>query len=70
MSNSSKWNIWDFHLHTPCSVLNNGFGDPNDPDIWNNYINQVEAKAQARGIVALGITDYFTIEGYKKISEQ
>jgi ABC-type cobalamin/Fe3+-siderophores transport system ATPase subunit len=69
MSKSSKWNIWDFHLHTPYSILNNGFGSPEDSETWNHYLEQVETKTQERGIVALGITDYFTIEGYKKVLE-
>lgn len=28
----SEWNRWDFHVHTPYSVLNNGFGFNPDPD--------------------------------------
>ena len=69
MSQSSKWNIWDFHLHTPYSILNNGFGDAEAPETWDMYASQIKAKTQERGIVALGITDYFTIEGYKKVLE-
>lgn len=67
MGQSSQWNIWDFHLHTPCSILNNGFGNAEDSDIWEKYVTQITTKAQEKGIVALGITDYFTIEGYKKV---
>ena len=67
MSQSSKWNIWDFHLHTPCSILNNGFGDSEDQDTWEKYASRISAKSQEKGIAALGITDYFTIEGYKRV---
>lgn len=67
MSQSSKWNVWDFHLHTPFSILNNGFGNPEDPVTWEEYVTQITAKAQEKGVVALGITDYFTVEGYKKV---
>lgn len=67
MGQSSKWHIWDFHLHTPCSILNSDFGDAKAPDTWEKYVNQITAKAQKKGIAALGITDYFTIEGYKKV---
>ncbi len=69
MSKGSVWNVWDFHLHTPFSVLNNQFGDPSKDETWENYIGQVEAKAKEKGIVAIGITDYFTIEGYKRVQE-
>ncbi|WP_155523524.1 TrlF family AAA-like ATPase [Nodosilinea nodulosa] len=67
MGQSSKWHIWDFHLHTPFSILNSDFGDAEDPDTWEKYVTQITAKAQEKGIAALGITDYFTIEGYKKV---
>jgi ABC-type cobalamin/Fe3+-siderophores transport system ATPase subunit len=67
MGQSSKWRIWDFHLHTPFSILNSDFGDAKDPHTWEQYVTQITAKAQEKGIAALGITDYFTIEGYKKV---
>lgn len=67
MSEGSTWDIWDFHLHTPFSVLNNQFGDPNREETWEMYINRLEEAAAEKRIVAVGITDYFTIEGYKKL---
>jgi hypothetical protein len=67
MSRGSRWNIWDFHLHTPYSVLNNQFGDCNDEATWNNYVEKLESKAKSQGIAAIGITDYFHIEGYKRV---
>ena len=28
-NNGSEWNKWDFHVHTPYSILNNNYGfDP------------------------------------------
>ncbi len=58
----SNWHIWDLHIHTPFSALNNGF--PND---FDEYAKRVFAKAVEMQIAAVGITDYFCIEGYKKI---
>ncbi len=69
MTKGSTWNKWDFHLHTPYSILNNGFGDADSEDTWNNYINRIEMEAADKKIVAIGITDYFMIEGYKKLIE-
>ena len=66
----SAWNIWDLHFHTPYSVLNNGFGDPNNNDVWERYINEIETVCNNKGIVAIGITDYFTIEGYTRLKEE
>lgn len=61
----SIWRIWDLHVHTPASVLNNKFG--ND---WDNYVKLLFKTLIAKGISAVGITDYFTIEGYKKIKRE
>lgn len=65
----SVWHKWDFHLHTPCSILNNNFGDPGDEDTWEKYISELVKVSSDNEIVAVGITDYFTIEGYKKLLE-
>lgn len=67
MANGSTWNIWDLHVHTPYSALNNQFGDPSREDTWERYISALEDEARARGVVAVGVTDYFTIEGYSRL---
>ncbi len=58
----SQWRKWDLHVHTPASVLNNQFG--ND---WDSYVKLLFNTAIQREIEVIGITDYFSIEGYKKI---
>ncbi len=60
----SEWRKWDLHVHTPESILNNQFGDD-----WDNYVQSLLKKAIEKSIVAIGITDYFSIEGYKKIRQ-
>ena len=65
----SRWRKWDFHLHSPYSVLNNQFGDPDDEDTWERYVDRLEGEARRREIAAIGITDYFSIKGYKKVRE-
>ena len=71
----STWNRWDFHVHTPYSILNNEFGFDPDPE-WktdiaefDEYVKILFTKAIEKGIVAIGITDYFSIDGYKRIRE-
>ncbi|MDO5138582.1 MAG: hypothetical protein Q4D71_09035, partial [Oscillospiraceae bacterium] len=71
----STWNRWDFHVHTPYSILNNQFGFDPDPD-WKSdvdkfdeYVKKLFQKAVEKGIVAIGITDYFSIDGYKRIRQ-
>lgn len=58
----SIWRKWDLHVHTPFSILNNGFGDD-----FDNYVKTLFKTAISKKIAVIGITDYFTIEGYKKI---
>jgi hypothetical protein len=54
----SEWRKWDLHIHTPESVLYSRFTN------WEEYIKKLDL---IKDIAVLGITDYFSIEGYKKI---
>lgn len=63
-NSGSEWRLWDLHVHTPFSCLSNGFG--NDVD---NYVKVLFKKAIENNVSVIGITDYFTIEGYKIIKE-
>lgn len=69
MSNSyprgSEWRKWDLHIHTPASILHNGFGSD-----WDAYVKALFKKLIEKKIAAVGVTDYFTIEGYKKIKQE
>lgn len=60
----SEWHKWDLHVHTPSSVLRNDFG--ND---WDGYVQKLFRKAIEEDIRAIGITDYFSIDGYKKLKQ-
>ncbi|MBC8468217.1 MAG: hypothetical protein H8D56_01995, partial [Planctomycetes bacterium] len=61
-SRGSIWRKWDLQVHTPYSYLCNQFGT--DFDV---YFQKLFSFAISKEIAAIGITDYFTIEGYKKI---
>lgn len=61
----SEWRKWDLHVHTPLSVLNNGFG--ND---WDSYVQSLFKKAIEHDISVIGITDYYLPEGYKKLKKE
>lgn len=69
MTKGSEWRIWDLHVHTPFSALSSGFGDPNLEATWDTYVGKLEEKASEKAIAVLGITDYFTIDGYKRLRE-
>lgn len=60
----SEWRRWDLHIHTPFSALNNGFGDD-----FDRYAKVLFERAIEKQIAAIGVTDYFTIEGYKKLRD-
>ena len=66
----STWNKWDFHIHTPYSILNNGYKfNPDDEDeaSFDEYVKQLFTRAINSNTAAIGITDYFSIDGYKRI---
>ena len=69
----SVWNKWDFHVHTPYSILNNNYGfnpfEDGDEKKFDTYVQTLFTKAIEKNVVAIGITDYFMIEGYKRIRQ-
>ena len=65
LQRGSLWHKWDLHIHSPLSALNNQFPKLSDgsPD-WAKYLN---ALSKLSDTPAIGVTDYFTIEGYKEV---
>ena len=62
----SMWRKWDLQIHSPLSVLNNqypklGNGEPD----WESFLQKLESL----DVAAIGITDYFTIDGYKALGK-
>ena len=62
----SEWRRWDLHVHSPLSALANNFPHKQDgaPD-WDQYLSALE---MLQGFAALGITDYFSVDGYREIA--
>lgn len=60
----SEWRKWDLQVHTPASHLNHDFGDD-----WDVYVTNLFRTAIAKGIAVIGLTDYFTVEGYKRVKQ-
>jgi len=58
----SEWRKWDLQVHTPYSALNNGFGDD-----FDEYAKRLIVAAIEKEIAVVGVTDYFTIEGYTRL---
>jgi len=62
----SEWRKWDLHVHSPLSILNNQFPKiPNSKPDWEPFLQKLESLDMA----VIGITDYFTIEGYKELKK-
>lgn len=62
----SIWRRWDLHLHAPGTRLSNGYGSPTDDDIWNRYLDALEASA----VQVFGITDYFSCDTYFEVQRR
>ena len=52
----------DLQVHTPFSALNNGFGQH-----FDHYAKTLFEKAIENKIAVIGVTDYFCIDGYKRL---
>lgn len=70
----SLWRKWDFHVHTPYSLLNNNFGfnpfDESSEANFDIYVKELFTRAIQNNVEAIGITDYFLINGYQRIREK
>lgn len=64
-SKGSDWRRWDLHIHTPGTVLADNYGGDNEL-VWNKFVEEIEKQSDVK---AIGITDYLSIEGYKKVLE-
>lgn len=58
----SEWRKWDLHVHTKGTNKNDQFASQSMDDFFEVFFR----KAIEKNIKAIGITDYFTIDNYKK----
>jgi hypothetical protein len=61
----SEWRKWDLQVHTPFSVLNHEFGSDFDA-----YARTFVNRAVDVGVAVVGVTDYFTVAGYRRLRER
>ena len=71
MSKGSIFRKWDLHVHTPASfehqyTLPTTEQTKYSGGIWDKYIDELE---NVKDISAIGICDYFTLDGYEKVVE-
>lgn len=63
-SRGSTWNRWDLHLHTPETAKNDNYTGQTPEEKWTNFISTINAYPGE--VRAIGITDYFSVDNYKK----
>lgn len=57
---------WDLHIHSPLTILNSQYPKlPDGAPDWDAYL----AKLSSLDAGVIAITDYFTIEGYKRVKK-
>lgn len=68
----SEWRRWDLHVHTPESFQHSfAFTDAAESEKYNGVIfdKYIDFLEDLTEVECIGITDYFSIDGYKKIWE-
>ena len=71
-SRGSEWRRWDLHIHTPGTQKNDQFEGDTYEEKWNKYYEDItkyvgDGSDPLRNIAVMGITDYMSIDNYKKI---
>lgn len=72
-SRGSRWNRWDLHVHSPSSFHENfnldrslGAEEDHEDAVWERYLDELE---DIDDISCIGITDYFSVEGYEQVQK-
>lgn len=62
-NNGSLWRKWDFHVHTKGTNKNDQFKS----ETFDEFCIELFSEALKKKIHAIGITDYFSIDNYKRV---
>lgn len=65
MNRGSEWGRWDLHVHTKGTAKNDQFGNIS----FDEYCVKLFKAALENEIKVIGITDYFSIENYKRVKK-
>lgn len=68
----SEWRRWELHIHTPCTQKNDNFDGTSYEEKWNKYYEDVRTyigtgEDPLKNIAVMAITDYLSIDNYKKV---
>ena len=70
----SEWRRWDLHIHTPDTKKNDCYSGKNSTEKWEKFYNSISdytsrSDEKRHRIAAIGITDYLSIDNYRKVVE-
>lgn len=67
----SEWRRWDLHIHTPETKKNDQFEGHTPQEKWDKFyqdiISYIDSDEINHKVAVLGITDYFSVENYRKV---
>ena len=68
----SEWRRWDLHIHTPETRKNDQYQGETVEEKWDKYYKDInnyigDGSDPLKNIAVIGITDYMSIENYKKV---
>lgn len=68
----SEWRRWDLHIHTPGTQKNDLYEGKSIEEKWECYYEAIkkyvgDGKDDRRNVTVIGVTDYLSIDNYKKI---
>lgn len=71
-SRGSEWRRWDLHIHTPGTNKNDQYMGGSLEEKWDNFYKKIDeyvgdGSNPFHDIAAIGITDYLSIDNYKKV---
>ncbi|MDR4533396.1 TrlF family AAA-like ATPase [Glutamicibacter sp. PS] len=59
----TAWRIWDLHVHTPASIVQEYGADT--VETWERFISELEALPE--DVSVIGINDYWFLDGYERV---
>lgn len=62
-SRGSEWRKWDLHVHSPYSYESKYAS-------WDAFVTGLKQQAVKHGVEVVGINDYFTVDGYEKLTQE
>lgn len=68
----SEWRRWDLHIHTPGTMKYDHFAGATCEEKWDKYYTNIsdyvgDGTDPTKSIAVIGITDYLSIDNYRKV---